>query len=134
MKILRSIGAIIAGFLVGGILSVGTDTLLRTLKVFPPLEEGFFIPWMIVLAIVYRSLYNVIGCYVTAALAPDKPMVHVMIIGVFGFVLTVIGTFTHTDKGPVWYGITLAMLTIPSAWLGATLRIRGRTSVLAAGA
>jgi hypothetical protein len=122
--LLRSIAAILAGFIAGGALSVGTDSLLQALGIFPPLDEGFFIPWMIVLAIVYRSAYNVFGCYVTAALAPKKPMLHVMAIGVVGLILTVIGTITHADKGPLWYGISLAILTLPSAWLGATLRMK----------
>jgi hypothetical protein len=126
MTFLKSIGAILVGFIVGAALSVGTDTALQALNIFPPLSQGFFVPWMIVLAIIYRSTYNVAGCYITAALAPGKPMVHVMVIGVLGFVLTIVGTVMHSDKGPLWYGITLAALTIPCAWLGATLRIRAR--------
>lgn len=122
----RSVIAILAGFIAGGALSVGTDSLLQALNVFPPPDEGFFVPWMIVLAIVYRSAYNVFGCYVTAALAPKRPMLHVMVIGVVGFILTIIGTITHADKGPLWYGITLAVLTLPCAWLGATLRLRNQ--------
>lgn len=124
MKMLKSIGAIVAGFAVGAALSVVTDSVLQGLKVFPPVSEGFFVPWMIVLAIVYRSIYNIAGCYVTAALAPDKPMLHVMIIGVVGFLLTIVGTIINADKGPLWYGITLALLALPCAWLGAILRVR----------
>jgi hypothetical protein len=123
-NLLRSTASILAGFVTGGALSVGTDSVLQSLAIFPPPDEGFFIPWMIVLAIVYRSAYNVFGCYVTAALAPKKPMLHVMVIGVVGFILTIIGTVTHADKGPLWYGISLAILTLPSAWLGATLRMK----------
>jgi hypothetical protein len=133
MTVLKSIGAILAGFLVGGGLSVVTDTVLEALHVFPPLGEGFFIPWMIALAIVYRTAYNVFGCYITAALAPNKPMLHVMIIGVVGFILTIIGTVVNADKGPLWYGITLAVLALPSAWLGARLRM-GRGKPAPAGA
>jgi hypothetical protein len=123
-NLLRSIAAILAGFIAGAALSVGTDSLLQALGIFPPQDEGFFIPWMIVLAIVYRSTYNVFGCYFTAALAPKKPMLHVMVIGVVGLILTVIGTLMHADNGPLWYGISLAILTLPSAWLGATLRMK----------
>ena len=67
MKTPKSIGAVLAGFIVGAALSVGTDSLFQAMKVYPPPDQGFFIPWMIVLAIIYRSLYNVAGCYVTAA-------------------------------------------------------------------
>lgn len=134
MTMLKSIGAILAGFVVGGGLSVATDTVLEALHVFPPLSEGFFITWMVTLALVYRSIYNVIGCYVTAALAPNKPMLHVMIIGVVGFILTIIGTIVNADKGPLWYGITLAVLALPSAWLGATLQMRTKNLTPASGA
>ena len=124
MKTLKSIGAVLAGFIVGAALSVGTDTVLQALRVFPPPDQGFHVPWMIVLAILYRSVYNIAGCYVTAALAPGRPMLHVMVIGGVGLVLTIIGTATHADKGPLWYGITLAVLAVPCAWVGGALRIR----------
>ncbi len=133
MTILKSVGAILAGFVVGAVLSIGTDSVLQFLDIFPPPQEGFFVPWMIVLAIVYRSAYNVLGCYVTARLAPRRPMAHAMVIGVVGFVLTIVGTISHADKGPLWYGITLAFLAIPCAWLGATIRIRTRETVPAPG-
>ncbi len=128
MNIVKSIGAILAGFIVGGALSVITDSILEALKIFPPPDQGFFIPWMITLAIVYRSFYNVFGCYVTAALAPARPMLHVMIIGVIGLILTVVGTIVNADKGPLWYGLTLAISSVPCAWLGGTLYVRKRTA------
>ncbi len=134
MKTLKSIGAVLAGFIVGAALSIGTDAILQALKIFPPLDQGFFIPWMIVLAIVYRSVYNITGCYVAAALAPDRPMLHVMVIGIVGCILTIAGTISHADKGPLWYGISLAVLAIPCAWTGGLLRVQVQKSQSAAGA
>ena len=38
----------------------------------------------ILVVFLYRFVYNVTGCYFAARFAPNKPMKHVLIIGVSG--------------------------------------------------
>lgn len=125
-KIWRSIFAVVAGFLTVFILSVLTDFILETIGVFPSASDGLFVTWMLVLALFYRSVYAIAGGYITAKLAPHKPMKHVWILAIIGTVFAVLGIFVNLSRnlGPNWYPIMLAILTIPCVWLGGKLRKR----------
>ena len=122
---LRRFGAAFAGLLVIVILSIVTDVVMHTTGIFPPpgqpMSNGL---WL--LATFYRFLYGVLGCYVAARLAPDRPMAHAMVLGIIGTALGVAGTLATWGRGPGfgphWYPIAVALMPIPCAWLGATLR------------
>jgi hypothetical protein len=119
--ITKSIGAILAGFVLAFVLSVLTDLILEKmgwLKINPFADNP---TWLIAILVVYRTVYNVSGCYLTARLAPNKPMVHVMIIGAVGLILSTVGAIVMWDVPPHWYPLSIAALSIPSAWLGAKL-------------
>ena len=79
--------------------------------------------WFVLLVITYRGIYQVLGSYITAALAPNKPLFHAMIGGSIGFVLSIVGAIVMREEGPAWYAISLIIIALPTAWLGATLRI-----------
>lgn len=119
----KSIVAIIVGFFTVAILSIATDTILEKLGIFPPATDGLFVTWMLVLALVYRSIYAVVGGYVTARLAPENPMKHVWILASIGTVMSVIGIFVGWNLSQHWYPIMLAITTIPCVWLGGKLRV-----------
>ncbi len=123
-KTFRSIGAVVAGVITIVLLSVVTDAILENLGVFPPPTQGLFITWMLVLAFAYRSVYAVIGSYITAALAPEKPMKHSMILGVVGTVMSGLGIVYGWDLSQHWYPIALCVTTFPLVWMGAKLRER----------
>jgi hypothetical protein len=121
---LRTVGAIFAGFVVVVILSIGTDAILHALKIYPTLGQGMS-DQLFLLATAYRTLYAVIGSYVTARLAPDRPMWHAMFGGVIGLVLSIVGavaTWKHTEMGPHWYPLALVVTALPTAWLGGKIR------------
>ncbi len=120
----KSIWAVIAGFLTVAVCSIATDSVLEATGVFPPLGEGLFITWMLVLALVYRSAFTVLGGYVTAWLAPERPMRHVRILGIVGTVAGVAGVFLGWDLSAHWYPIALAVTAFPLVWWGGTLRTR----------
>ncbi|QEC66800.1 hypothetical protein FRZ67_05595 [Panacibacter ginsenosidivorans] len=65
-----------------------------------------------------QCLWNSGPIYITAVLAPAKPMRHAMIGGFIGFVLSIVGAIVILDKAPHWYAISLIILALPSAWLG----------------
>jgi len=122
----RSVGAVLAGLITIVVLSNGTDTVLEATGVFPPVavqrERGFDAPWMVVLAIVYRSIYTVAGGYVAAALAPSRPIHHAVALGAVGIVLGILGTIATWGISPAWFTILLLVLGLPCVWLGAKLR------------
>jgi len=70
-RLLRSIGAVIAGAVASIMLSVGTDLKLQRAGIFPPLSEPqSFTASLLLLATAYRSVYGVVGSYLAASLAP----------------------------------------------------------------
>ena len=118
----KSIGAIVAGFIVSAVLSFATDYVLQSASILPNgnLYVSTALIWTVVL---YRCSYIVVGSYVTARLAPKYPMRHVLVGGAIGFVLSIGAAIATADMniGPAWYGWTLAALALPSAWMGGTL-------------
>ncbi len=121
---LRRAGALFAGLLVGVARSLGTDEVLHLLKLYPrgeSMSDALF-----VLATAYRTVYSVLGSYVAARLAPDRPMWHAMILGYAGVVVSGIGaaaTWNHQPSlGPHWYPLALVAICLPCSWLGGRIR------------
>lgn len=125
MSILRSVGAVVAGAVTGIVLEIGTDMVLRAAGIYPPLDQTMSNA-LFVLATGYRTVYGILGAYLTARLAPDRPMAHAMILGGLGLIATVAGAVETWGKGPEfgpkWYPIALVMLAMPQSWLGGRLR------------
>ena len=124
----RSIGAVLAGFFMGAILSIAADQIFERMGIMNMASFKSNPWWIILLVIVYRFIFNVTGCYITARLAPDKPMKHAMVIGVVGTFLGIIGSVIMWDQAVAWYNIAIIVISIPSAWIGATLFIIQKTS------
>ena len=127
-RIGRSVLAILAGMFTGIILTVVTDVLLHVIGVFPPWGASMTgYDGALFLATVYRTVYGVFATYITARLAPNRPMMHALIGGVIGFVVSIVGAAATWNRGPAfgphWYPIALVVLALPTAWLGARLRL-----------
>jgi hypothetical protein len=120
-RIPRSIGALLAGFFTIVVLSVGTDMVLHTAGIYPPVGEGMS-DSLYVLATVYRIVYGIVGCYIAARLAPSRPMLHATVLGGVGFVLSIVGAVVMWDAGPAWYSLAVIAISIPCAWIGGKLR------------
>jgi hypothetical protein len=85
---------VVTGVVVVVVLSVGTDAVMHATKVFPPLgrqmTDGLF-----VLATAYRSIYAIVGSYIAALLASDRPMKHALALGFIGVLLGNTGYHPH---------------------------------------
>ena len=129
-RLSRSVIALLAGMFAAIALTLATDALLRGLRVFPPL--GTRVPdQLLLLATGYRTLYGVAASYLTAYLAPYRPIAHAMIGGAIGFAASLAGAIATWNAGPAfgphWYPIALVVLALPQAWLGGWLRSRQLT-------
>jgi hypothetical protein len=124
MNTLKSIGAVLAGFIAIVILHTGTDLILEKAGIFPPPDQGLFITWMLVLALTYRMIFTVAGGTITAAFAPQNPMKHVTILGILGTVGGIGGIFAGWNMSDHWYPIALAVTAFPCVWLGGKLKTR----------
>ena len=123
-RIGRSVGAVLAGFIVVVLLSIGTDLLLHAIGILPRLGDAVSDSLLLV-ATAYRTIYSVAGSYITARLAPDRPMNHALVGGVIGLILGTVGavvTWNGAGMGHHWYSIALAVLALPCAWVGGRLR------------
>lgn len=127
-RLLRSTAALLLGFLAILILSLGTDQLLHTLRVYPPWGEPMREPGLYLLALTYRSVYGIVGSYIAAKFAPHSPMRHALALGFVGLALSGVGAIiaiAMVDEGSTWYPVALALIALPCAWLGGVLhRIR----------
>src|SRR5882762_409259 len=122
----RSIGAVLAGIAVNVIPAVATDAVLHATGVFAPfgqpMSDGLY-----ALAFSYRLLYGIAGAWLTARLAPSRPMLHAMTLGGIGVVASLAGVIATWNAGPAfgpkWYPLSLVVTALPASWAGARLRI-----------
>ncbi|HEY6240381.1 MAG TPA: hypothetical protein VIW78_06035 [Burkholderiales bacterium] len=119
-RVLRSVGAVLAGLVAIFILSTATDFTLHAAGVFPPWEVRMS-DSLFLLALSYRIVYGVAGCYIAARLAPYRPMTHALALGAVGVVFSTAGAAAMWDAGPAWYSLSIIAIAMPCAWAGGKL-------------
>ena len=126
-RVLRGIGAVLAGVVVVAMLDLGIDVVMHATGIYPPWFQPMRTSlWL--LAIGYRTCDGIAGGYIVARLAPDRPVQHALVLGAIGLVLStagVVGTWNKGPEfGPKWYPLTLVAIALPCALLGGLLRAR----------
>jgi hypothetical protein len=118
----QSVGAIVAGFLAVVILSIATDVVLHKAGIYPPLGQRLS-DKLSLLATIYRTFYAILGSYITARLAPNRPMLHALVGAAIGMIIGTAGAVVtwNKDLGPHWYSLVLIIEGIPCAWSGAKI-------------
>ena len=118
----RGIIAVIAGLIFIFAVTTLVDVVLHVI--------GFYGPWtqpitesQAAVAFAYRVVISIAGCYLTARLAPERPMKYAMILGAIGVVLSAIGAAATWNRalGPHWYPLSLVVISLPCAWVGGKL-------------
>jgi hypothetical protein len=132
MNILKSIGAVIAGLVFIFVTHSGVDFILESLGIFTPPSQRFDTPWMLVAATTYRTLLSIAGCFVTGILAPSRPLLHSLVLGLIGLALSTAAAVVTIpmDIGPAWYPIALAVVAVPCAWIGGALAERRASKLI----
>ena len=119
---LRSIAAVLVGFVLIAALSFGADAVLRQ-----AMPEAFDASGrvessaVLLLIMGYVGLFAVTGCYLTARLVPRRPMLHALVLGALGLAFNVAGSVAMWDTAPAWYHAASLALVMPYAWLGGRL-------------
>jgi hypothetical protein len=119
--ILKSVGAVLAGLNFIGITHTGTDAILENTGVLP--KGNLHVGTGLILTVIgYRAVLSLIGCYVTALLAP-KSMKHALALGIVGVLLSTAGAIAtaNMNLGPSWYAWTLVVISLTTAWLAGKL-------------
>jgi hypothetical protein len=121
MKMSRRIWAVFAGLLFIWIITTITDIVLHLVGFYsPPGTPQADGPYVVASA--YRIVYGIAGCWVTARLAPGRPMFHALVLGGIGLVLSVAGSVAMWEMGPAWYSIVVIAISLPCAWIGGRIR------------
>jgi hypothetical protein len=124
----RSVGAVLVGFLFIAVLSFGTDIMLRVS--FP---DDFDVPVRITsvrvlsLSLISAVVYATVGCYLTARLALSRPMWHALLLGLLALVFTVVNANALWMMAAMWYKLASLVVVMPCAWLGGWLAERAHT-------
>jgi hypothetical protein len=128
----RSVGAVVAGLVAIVVSHTGTDAVLHAIGVYPPAGQTMSSA-LFGLAATYRIVLSVLGCALTARLAPARPLAHTLVLGGIGTLGSLAGLLATLGKGPefgpLWYPLLLAVTALPCAWLGA--KVAARRSSLA---
>ncbi|MBN2266761.1 MAG: hypothetical protein JW725_00270 [Candidatus Babeliaceae bacterium] len=71
----------------------------------------------------YHLLFAILDGFVTARLAPDRPITHAITLGILGVVISTLGLFAiiMQDLAPAWYGWALIVFSVPVTWSGEKL-------------
>ena len=119
-RTLRHVGAVLAGLLAIFAITIVTDIVMHATGIFPPWGQPMSSALFLV-ALAYRIVYGVLGCYIAARLAPDRPMQHAVALGVVGVVLSTAGAVAMWEAGPAWYSLAVIAISLPCAWVGGRL-------------
>lgn len=120
--IVRSILAIVAGFLFIGALAFGTGAALQAGGGFPAPGAPVTDMGPVLFETVYVAIYAIAGCWLAAWLAPNLPMRHALILGLLGLAFNLMGAVATWGQRPAWSMVLNLALVMPYAWIGGRLR------------
>jgi len=121
---MKSFLAVLAGLVFTIVITTALDMAMYQSGAFPhetaDMTTGH---WLI--ATGYRLVIAIVGCWLTARLAPANKMKHALILGGIGTVFAIAGAVVAWMKGPEfgphWYAVLLVVTALPCAWIGGKL-------------
>lgn len=121
---LRSIVAVVVGFLLWTVLWLGSNSILTIVTPDSFNEDGSTDRvGIFILLLILSALFSVIAGYTTAWIARINGMRSALILGI---ILLLVGIFVQIqfwDLFPIWYNLIFLVLLLPATLLGAKLRI-----------
>src|SRR5215831_6739779 len=122
----RSIGAVATGFVAVALVTTLVDIVLHATGVYPPWGQPIG-NGLSLLATAYRVVITIAGGYLTARLAPNRPLAHAAALGIFGIAAATAAAAAtwNLQLGPHWYPLALVATALPCTWLGGRSARRG---------
>lgn len=123
----RSVAAVIAGFVATVVLSVACDAIVRMLApgAFGP--DGRTPGPVVAAGVAYTLLSAIAGGFVAALIARRREVMHALVLGTLGAVATLLIIVAAPATQRTVGMFVSAMLVIPATVLGGWLRARGRS-------
>ena len=124
---LQSVVAVLAGFaLMVVVVMVTTVILVRRLKVDWSAGSGGLSPAYLTGNLVCSAIAALAGGWVTAARAPDRPLVHGIALALLMAAMNLLSMRQQHGRQPSWYPMTLLVAMPLIAGSGAWLQSLGR--------
>jgi hypothetical protein len=120
---LRTIAAVLAGYVSIGVLVVATDAIAAMLD--PSLSSKLAPPDnYLALTLITTSLYTLLGGYLCAVIAKAKHKQAALGLIGFGELMGLASVVMYWGRQPKWYGFSLLIVYPPLVWLGSRIRTR----------
>ena len=119
----QSIIAVVVGFVLTALLNFGTNAALAMAGVLPtggPVTD----PATLVMICAYVAAFGILGCYVTARLAPSRPLLHALVLGAVALAMSIPVTIMAWNDTPAWFNVYNLLAVMPYAYVGGRLRER----------
>jgi len=131
---LRSVAAVVAGFVFIAAFSIATDRFVRASWPASFDAAGRTDDPMTLLGTLgFVGVWAILGCWLTSRLAPSHALRHALVLGLLGLAVNVAGSLAMWDTAPMWYHVAAVATTLPWAWIGGKLGVRQiRREMLAA--
>jgi hypothetical protein len=114
----RLILSIVAGLVVTTILSTGGDHVFHVAGIYPPYGEPMLDSGLLLIAFSYRVVFEIFGSFLTAAIAGERAMKAVIILGTIGSAFWLAGAIVMWEFAQPWYNIAGVVTGIPLTWIG----------------
>jgi hypothetical protein len=130
--ILRSVGAVLAGYIAIGILVVLTDRIWSwSVPGFASLSRQP--DYYFAITLLTDSVYSAVGGWISVRLAQSRRWQHALGLIVFGELIGIATQIALWSTVPHWYGLGILILYPAGVWLGAKLGI-GKAMIAGAAA
>lgn len=133
MNLLRSVFAIVFGFLAVFVFAIAADLVL--LALLPSAFDSRHLiksPALLAVALGYTTFFQAVGGYLAARLARRRPQLHALILGAIGLAFAIplgLAQWSHT---PWWYHVGIWLFTLPATWAGGVFFARRATATQSA--
>jgi hypothetical protein len=121
---MKSFLAVLAGLAFTVVVAVVLDLVMHAIGVYGT-EATDMTTSDFLLALSYRLMSAIGAGWITARLAPSRPMYLAVLLGAIGTAIALVGFIFAWAKspalGPLWYSLLLVVTAIPCTWLGGKL-------------
>lgn len=122
---MRTVLAILAGFVLWTVLFLGGNALLTTLAPDAFNEDGSTDSGVLLaILLLLTVLYSVLSGFVTARIAQKNQSRSGLLLGILLLLVGIGVQLQFWDVLPVWYNLAFLALLLPGAWAGARLALR----------
>jgi hypothetical protein len=124
MVVLHAFLALAAGFLAIALLVTIMTALLNKLTPSWVAEGSHPEPGYIFVNLGYSFVAAAVGGYITAWIAGDNPLIHVLALAIAALLLAALSALQHRGQQPVWYLLALVAITPVGVFAGGLIRLR----------